>query len=318
MIRIRTPSRIHITLIDLNGSIGRIDGGIGFALREPFIDVKARGSRELKIHGKALNMDRFREIASSLSKVFKRSIELEVISDYRSHVGLGSGTQMSLAVAEAYNRIFDLGFSVRELAEITKRGGTSGIGVAVFEFGGFILDGGHSRKEKPEFLPSSASKAKPAPVLVRYDFPDWKVVLAIPNMRGFYGRREVDLFKKFCPIPVEEVRELCHLILMKVLPSIVECDLDEFGRAIYRIQQIGFKRIEVDMYGDLIRGAIDFVSDLTKAVGMSSTGPAMYAVTDSNSRDIKKSFEEYFRDRGLNCDTMKTRAKNSGAEIKFL
>ena len=32
---IRTPARIHITLLDLNGSYGRIDGGIGFSLQNP-------------------------------------------------------------------------------------------------------------------------------------------------------------------------------------------------------------------------------------------------------------------------------------------
>ena len=30
-----TPARIHITLLDLNGSYGRIDGGIGFSLHNP-------------------------------------------------------------------------------------------------------------------------------------------------------------------------------------------------------------------------------------------------------------------------------------------
>ena len=32
---IRTPARIHITLLDLNGSYGRIDGGIGFSIQNP-------------------------------------------------------------------------------------------------------------------------------------------------------------------------------------------------------------------------------------------------------------------------------------------
>lgn len=32
---IRAPARIHMSLIDLNGSYRRIDGGIGLALSEP-------------------------------------------------------------------------------------------------------------------------------------------------------------------------------------------------------------------------------------------------------------------------------------------
>ena len=32
---IKTPSRLHMTLIDLNGSYGRFDGGIGLTLNNP-------------------------------------------------------------------------------------------------------------------------------------------------------------------------------------------------------------------------------------------------------------------------------------------
>ncbi|MEZ5334482.1 MAG: hypothetical protein R2741_04185 [Methanolobus sp.] len=43
----------------------------------------------------------------------------------------------------AVNELYNLGKSVRELAIAVGRGGTSGIGVASFEMGGFIVDGGH-------------------------------------------------------------------------------------------------------------------------------------------------------------------------------
>ncbi len=314
-VRIRTPSRIHITLIDLNGSIGRIDGGVGLALRSPWVEVVAREGEDVRVEGECINLERFKWVASMLKDRFGMGIELRVLNDYEPHVGLGSGTQISLATAMAYNILYGLGLSVRGLAEITGRGGTSGIGVAAFEFGGFIVDGGHSVKEKPEFLPSSASKARPAPVVVRLDFPDWKVVLAVPDMKGFHGRREVDLFKTQCPIPVDEVREICHLILMKMLPSIVEEDLDGFGDAILSVQRMGFKRREIDMYGGLIRRVIDDVSDLTKAVGMSSTGPTVYAITDANARDVELALRDSFESMGVSCRTLITKAKNSGADV---
>jgi beta-ribofuranosylaminobenzene 5'-phosphate synthase len=314
-VRIKTPSRIHITLIDLNGSIGRIDGGVGLALENPFVEIVAKESDDVEVKGDPINADRFKAVAKKLSEKFNRAIEIDVLSDYKPHVGLGSGTQISLAVAEAYNRLFDLNLSVRKLAEMVGRGGTSGIGVAVFEMGGFVVDGGHSRKEKPEFLPSSASKAKPAPVIARHDFPDWDVILATPNLAGFYGRREVNLFKEFCPIQLEEVRELAHLILMKMLPAVVEQDLDEFGEALWRIQYLGFKKVEIDQYGDLIRNALNYVCDLTNAVGMSSTGPTVFAITDTNSKQIAKTLEEFFESRGFGCDVTVTKARNTGAKI---
>jgi len=314
-VRIKTPSRIHITLIDLNGSLGRIDGGVGLALESPFVEIVAEECDEVVVDGKCLNLDRFKSVAKILADKFGKGIKIEVLSDYRAHVGLGSGTQMSLAVATAFNRIYDLGFGVRELAHLVGRGGTSGIGVAAFELGGFIVDGGHSKREKPEFLPSSASKAKPAPVIVRHEFPDWDVVIAVPELTGFYGVREINLFREVCPIPLEDVMEICHLILMKLLPAVVEKDLDEFGNAIWRIQNLGFKKAEIDRYGDLIRSALNCVSDDTKAVGMSSTGPAIYAITDSNAKGIATTLKSYFNEKGLSCETIVTKAKNSGAEI---
>lgn len=316
-IKIRTPSRIHITLIDLNGALGRIDGGVGLALEEPYIEIIAQESSEVVVKCNSSNVGRFKDIAKKLNNLFGKALKIDVLSDYKSHVGLGSGTQISLAVAEAYNRLFNLGYSVRKLAEIVGRGGTSGIGVAAFEMGGFIVDGGHSKKEKREFLPSSAVKAKPAPVIARHDFPDWDIVLAIPNITGFHGKREVNLFKKYCPISIEEVRKLTHVILMKMLPAVVEQDLDEFRDALWITQNIGFKKIEIDQYGDLIRDILNYMHDIT-AIGMSSTGPTVFAITDSNAKSLAKELEKYFDEKDYTCETIVTKARNIGADIKIV
>jgi beta-ribofuranosylaminobenzene 5'-phosphate synthase len=48
---------------------------------------------------------------------------------------------------------------------------------------------------------------------------------------------------------------------------------------------------------------------------MSSTGPAVYAVTDSNAGSIANAVEKYFRENGYSCDVFVTRARNRGAEV---
>ena len=154
-LRIITPSRLHMSLIDLNASIGRVDGGIGLAIKEPKIVLEARESERLIVKGGRESIrERAEIVAKKVIEAFniKEKIEMTIREDYPSHVGLGSGTQISLAVAKAIAEIYDFNYSVRELARIVGRGGTSGIGVAAFEGGGFILDGGHSTKEKPEWL----------------------------------------------------------------------------------------------------------------------------------------------------------------------
>jgi len=314
-VRIKTPSRIHVTLIDLNGKIGRVDGGVGIALEKPGIEVTGRESDHVSVKGDALYLERFGKVAEKLSGIFGKAVELEVFSDYRPHVGLGSGTQISLAVGKIYDELYDLGLNIGKIAEIVGRGGTSGIGGAAFETGGFIVDGGHALKDKDGFLPSSVSKAKPPCVIARHDFPDWKIVVVIPELSGFSGLREVNLFRKHCPLPIEEVRELCHVILMKMLPAVVEEDLDEFGEALWRVQHVGFKRVEVSQYGDLILSAMEVVRDEGFAIGMSSTGPAIFAVVDSNARWVANALERYFGENGYGCDVVITRARNEGAEV---
>ena len=48
---VRTPSRIHITLLDMNGGLGRVDGGIGITLDAPSILLEAQASPSLEVHG---------------------------------------------------------------------------------------------------------------------------------------------------------------------------------------------------------------------------------------------------------------------------
>ncbi len=307
-VRVRTPSRLHITLIDLNGSIGRVDGGVGIALEEPHMEVAGIKSEKL-----CIAEEKFRNVAIKLQKHFRFAVDLEILSSYRQHVGLGSGTQIGLAVATVYAALAGKKMSINELASLVGRGGTSGIGVAAFGYGGFIVDGGHSTKVKSSFLPSSASKAPPPPVIARHDFPDWKIVIAVPEFSGAYGSAEVDLFSKNCPIPLEEVRELSHIILMQMLPAVVEEDLDAFCRALNRIQRIGFKRIEVERY-DIIKNLLDAID----CAGMSSTGPAVFAITDTDARSVSREIEGFFSDAGFGCETIITRARNRGAEVELL
>ena len=150
------------------------------------------------------------------------------------HIGLGSKTQLALAIATAVLRINGLHKNVRILASIMSRGGTSGIGVAAFDKGGCILDGGHTfgpDGEKNSFLPSSASTANPPPIMVQTSVPeDWKFIIALPSVKqGASGLSEVDIFRDNCPLSSEETKEISHTILMKMVPALYEKDIDNFG-----------------------------------------------------------------------------------------
>ncbi|GBE17847.1 4-diphosphocytidyl-2-C-methyl-D-erythritol kinase [archaeon BMS3Abin16] len=279
-IKIRTPSRVHIGLIDLNAEIGRVDGGIGLALEEPGIEISARKSDELFVKGQ--HRERALEAALKFMKTYaiEGGAEITIDTAYQHHIGLGLGTQLTLGVAYALSKLYKIDVSAREIAGALGRGGTSGIGVAAFESGGFILDGGHSTKEKSEFLPSSKSTAKPAPVLARHAFPDWKIALVTPRGEEVSGQREVDIFKRHCPIPTADVQILSHLILMKMLPSVVEQDITSFGESVNEIQNIGFKKIELERQNQAVKDLLKRCQKASFGAGLSSFGPTIYCIVD--------------------------------------
>ncbi len=197
------------------------------------------------------------------------------------------------------------------------RGGTSGIGVAAFENGGIILDGGHKFKDKCAFSPSAASHVPPGPVLFRRDFPDWPIVLAIPNTKGAHDAEEVDIFKKYCPIPLAEVQEISHVILMQMLPALVEEDLESFGRAINHFQLVGFKRREVELQPRPVLDIMEYMRDNgASGSGISSFGPVVYGIVGSSGEGKRLQKEaQRMLDESLGGKILLTKAKNRGADI---
>lgn len=319
---IETPARIHLTLTDLTGTSGRVDGGAGITLDEPGILLEAERSNELLVTGE--NADRAKAAAQAVMERFGLGgARLTLRENYKMHVGLGRGTQLGIAAGKAICELYHKEVGVREIARTINRGGTSGIGTAAFDMGGFIIDGGHTfgpGREKTDFRPSSVSSGiRPARATARHDFPqDWNILLAIPEVpRGAHGQQEADIFKKYCPLPPAEVHELCYQILVRILPSVVEEDLDEFGSAINRIQEIGFKRIEIMLQHPLVRSLMEEMRAAGSAcAGLSSFGPTVYAITDTQTRDIESAAHDVMRSVG--GEVMITRARNEGARIRAL
>ncbi|MCD6506171.1 hypothetical protein J7M22_06055 [Candidatus Poribacteria bacterium] len=293
---VRTPSRLHFALMDLNGSLGRIDGSVGVALERPGFRIRLRR----RVHGLSIEGDKAPPFADRIAHIANMMMErfdlggLEVIVEeiIPPHWGLGSGTQISLALAHGIARLYGVELSREEAPVLVGRGGTSGIGVAAFYEGGFILDGGHRfPDQKSSYLPSSASKGTPPPpVILRRDFPDeWKLLIVIPPGRHVSGDEEVKLFTSLCPVPLCEVEKLSHIILMEMLPALIERDLDRFGDSIDRIQEVGWKRIEVEAQEEVVRETMRFLKrEGALGVGLSSWGPTLYAV----SRDPESLFEK--------------------------
>ena len=331
-IRITTPCRIHLSLIDENGYTGRVDGGIGLMLDRPNVVFEATNhAEEFKIEAHKYYRESIEVINEQASKIFKayninnKNFHFNLKRYYPSHVGLGSKTQLSLAIAIAITKLKNKSVSVQELTKLVQRGGTSGIGWRGFEKGGFIIDAGHNfgkGKEKESFLPSSASiTADPALTIMRYPIPEhWRFVLVIPNVKkGAYGDEEISIFQSHAPIPKEEVNEVSHQILMKVIPGIINEDLKCFGEGLKRIQRIGFKKIEISLQHDIVKNVLSLFEEYgVKAFGMSSFGPSIVGVVESDEDANNLLKKVQMRLKNIIGHIYICKPNNCGAKIEFL
>ncbi|WP_456467346.1 beta-ribofuranosylaminobenzene 5'-phosphate synthase [Methanopyrus sp.] len=324
---VRSVSRLHVTLIDLHGGLGRVDGSVGVTLERPWMEFEVERAEDgVVVEGEGEVAVKAERAARAVLEGFglEGGVRVVVRRSYPEHVGLGSGTQATLSVAVGVLEAFGVeDYDVRGLADLLGRGGTSGIGVAAFEGGGFIVDGGHrfGPGGKEGFKPSAASgEVPPAPVVARLEVPgDWRFVLAIPEVRrGAHGDEEVDIFRRYCPVPAREVERVCRLVLMVMLPAVAEGDAEAFGRAVDEVQGLGFKRVEVGLQDAVVRELMEVAREAgAYGAGLSSFGPTVYAVCDSASAGgVARELERFLRERGVGGEVIVSEPRNEGFEVR--
>lgn len=213
--------------IDLSGSLGRDFGSIGIALNEISTRLSVTPANRCLVTGPSAQ--RAKTCLNLLCEALNVSnkVHVDIETAIPEHVGLGSGTQMSLAIGSALNSLYGLGLSIRDIAAITERGLRSGIGIGIFEQGGLVVDGG--RGEKTITPPILAHLAIPS---------DWRFILVFDSRgQGLHGQQEIQAFKTLPPFPQQEAARLCYLLLMQGLPAVAENDLEKFGDVITQLQQ---------------------------------------------------------------------------------
>lgn len=300
--RVKTGSRLHLGLIDLNGDIGRKDGGAGLSINNPGVTIDIDEAEKLQVKGPESSI--VKDYAKTVLDYFDIDpVALKIESTIPRHTGLGSGTQLALATAKAITEYNGIELSTRKLSNIVGRGGTSGIGTYAFDRGGFIVDGGHSSDDKEQFLPASASDAPPPPLTSRMEFPEWNIKLFLPEGSDIYGTNEESLFVKETPIPIDEVRKVSHIILMKLMPAVRDANFREFKEAIDSLQSIGWKAMEVQKQPKS-KDIINNLSSQGVAAGLSSWGPTVFAVSPNRIHTPE-----------IDCEVISVSKDNSGAKI---
>ena len=277
-ILVEAPARLHFGVLDLRGRLGRCFGGLGAAIPSPSLLIEVKPATQIAAEGP--DADRAMEFANRWLAYHKipGGAHLRIHRAIPSHSGLGSGTQLGLAVASALSELHGLAADPLELARSVGRGKRSAIGTWTFALGGFIVEGG--RKPGSERI---------APLLARFAIaPTWRCVVAVPHGgRGLSGEAEAEAFERLPPPPDREVERVAHLVLMQLLPALVEADLPSFGDALSAVQRITGAWFAAQQGGIFAPGPTEqLIAELARlgavGVGQSSWGPAAYGIVDSD------------------------------------
>lgn len=270
------PARLHMGFIDLSGSLGRYFGSIGVALNEITTTLSMTAAKQLLVQGpSAASVRQYTQVLCKALKV-PEQLQLNITTAIPEHVGLGSGTQMALAIGSALNAYYELALSVREIAQLTERGLRSGIGIGVFEKGGLVVDGGRGK-----------STLTP-PVIAQLEIPNnWRFILIFDQRdQGLYGVQEIKAFKKLPTFSEQETARLCYLLLMQGLPAVVEKDIDLFGEVITQLQKsVGghFSSVQGGVFTSLeVAKAMAWLEQQgAVAIGQTSWGPTGFCMVDN-------------------------------------
>ncbi|MBZ9657203.1 beta-ribofuranosylaminobenzene 5'-phosphate synthase family protein [Phyllobacterium lublinensis] len=277
-VTIKVPARLHLGFLDIPRSSRDRFGSVGLPIEGIATELTVSRAAETQVHGG--DQERILRHAATLCAHLgiKAQHRITVQSAIPSHVGLGSGTQIALAVAAALRTLHSLPLDVTHDAALLGRGSRSGIGMAAFEEGGVIVDAG---KGNGGGAPT---------VISRIPFPeDWRIILVLDTFtQGIHGEAEIEAFRNLAPFPVATSAIICRQVLLNMMPALIEQDIAAFGSAVEAIQT------EIGNYFAPAQGGI-FASRpveatlhrLAKAgafgIGQSSWGPTGFAFAASQA-----------------------------------
>lgn len=280
--RVTVGARLHVGFTNLSLTQARLYGGIGLALARPRTVVTAERAETVAAPTETARAHAERVV----DRLDLPGVRIEIESSLPRHVGLGSGTRLALAIIRAIAGTYDRRVEVREHAPALGRGGRSGVGVATFEQGGFVVDAGHPSAAFTSERPDRGAWEVP-PVAVRRPVPpDWRFVLVVPSEpAGRSGEAEDDAMRRAIEGADPAVADdIAATLVQQVLPGLATGDVEPFGAGIeaidrangewYASLQGGIYRPPADQLIESLRG-----TDGVAGVGQSSWGPAVWAVT---------------------------------------
>ena len=272
-----TGCRLHFGLLSVGRSTGRQFGGAGVMLEAPGWKIAFEPSEqdEFFVPGDLQSRvtESLRRLRQSEPSQAKAGIRIEVLGELPRHAGLGSGTQLGMAIAKGWNLLSGgPPLPAVELARRVGRGQRSAIGVHGFDLGGFLIEAGKLGEEI-------------SPLTHRADFPaDWRFVLIRPpHAAGLSGTAELQGFAELPPMPEATTARLWQLLDESLRPAVAQHNFDVCSEALYEFGRLVgeyFSPVQGGIYASpaMVQLATRLRRDGIRGIGQTSWGPTLFVL----------------------------------------
>jgi len=284
-VRVTTGARLHFGLLNTVSPFG----GVGMMIDRPGTELIATEAREFDCD--PVLMQRLRPIAQRIAKLLGLDqlppCRIELKQQPEPHCGLGSGTQLALAAAEAICRCIGQTVDRSVLAtELAIRAQRSVVGTLGYFHGGLIFETGVS---------DDALNPIPGQISVP---PQWCVAVLRPthDIPRVSGKYEQEQFSNLMPATAS-ITVTINELATSIVQAAEQSDFESFTDSIQRYNhQSGmlFESVQGGPYnGAEVSELVGQLSDHgARGVGQSSWGPGVFAWFESNE-DAKVFVEKF-------------------------
>jgi beta-ribofuranosylaminobenzene 5'-phosphate synthase len=307
---VTTTARLHFGFLDPSGRGKRPFGSFGLSLDRPVTRLTLERAESFEASGPEgeRGLRYLRAIAANSGRA--DGYRLNIDEAIPPHAGLGSGTQLALAVGSAFAALEGMRLDAQEIAARLGRGGRSGIGIATFAQGGVVLDSGPRQDRLPQLVS-------------RLPFPaDWRVLLIFDaNASGLAGASETDAFEQLPDFPEAEAEALHRRIAESAMPALAAQDFATF------CDEVGHLQAAMGAYFAPLQGgpyASAKVSEVLNwlrgqgisGLGQSSWGPTgfAFAASEAEGQALLRDLRAEVRHQDLGFEL--ARGRNEGAKIE--
>ena len=308
---VTATARLHFGFLDPSGRSAHPFGSFGLSLDRPKTRLVLKRAQTFSVMGpERQRAERYLKTIAANCGV-DESYDLRIDEAIPPHAGLGSGTQLALAVGSTFAALEGLGLEPQEIAELLGRGARSGIGIATFAHGGAVLDSGPVEGRLPTLVS-------------RVPFPaEWRVILIFDDeSKGLAGASETAAFENLPDFSGRQAETLSQRIAQGALPALAAADFPAFCQHVTYLQAcMGayFAPVQGGVYtSPRVADALDWLrAEGITGLGQSSWGPTgfAFAASQAEGEDLLSRLRMRVNSPGLRFDL--AQGRNEGAKIEI-